>query len=422
MQGKRLHCTKKGVFMAFYTFWLLSALLPVRVGAQTFEVLHTFQGPDGANPITPVILDSEGNLYGTTEAGGAGKCTSEGCGTAFMLNKLGEEVALYSFGGSNGYEPFSGLLRDAEGNFYGTTQYGGGATSGCPDRAVGCGIAYRLNRTGREVDYQFQGEQDGFNPTGPLVEDSMGNFYGTTRFGGSGGFGTVFKIDATGKETVLYSFTGSADGCDPTAGVVVDSVGNLYGVTVAGGLGFCSSGYGVVFKVDSGGNETVLHTFGISDGANPDSVLLLDPNGKLYGTTASGGNSEECGFPGCGTIFELSPQRDGMWMETVLYSFCSRPDCIDGEEPGAGPLVRDSLGNFYGTTYFGGQSGDGVVFELNSGGKESVIHSFTGGADGANPAAGLTMDDSGNLYSTTEDGGSPCFTSYTCGVVFRVTP
>jgi uncharacterized repeat protein (TIGR03803 family) len=135
-----------------------------------------------------------------------------------------------------------------------------------------------------------------------------------------------------------------------------------------------------------------------------------------------------CGNTGCGTVFELSPQSDGTWKETVLYAFCSLSNCTDGEAPGTGPLVRDPEGNLYGTTTFGGAyrncNGDacGVVFKLDTTGKETVLHSFTGGKDGANPFPGLVMDNDGNLYGTTQAGGAICIQLFTCGVVFKITP
>lgn len=209
----------------------------------------------------------------------------------------------------------------------------------------------------------------------------------------------------------------------------LDVKGNLYGVANQGGSGFCNSGLGVVFELDSTGTLTVLHTFSGGDGAYPYSVLLFDDVGNLYGMTESGGSSAVCGG-GCGTIFELSPDESGGWSERVLYSFCSLSECADGEEPGTGPLVLDASGNLYGTTYFGGssgcsRSGCGVVFELSPAGKEAALHSFTGGADGKFPVAGLVMDDVGNLYGTTQAGADlACAAGYGagCGIVFRLTP
>lgn len=423
-------CAVKAAFAIFLAFWLLSAFLPTQARAQTFTVLHTFHGSDGASPEGVVIRDGAGNIYGTTVGGGSGRCSEFGCGAAFMLNKAGKEVALYSFNGGNGYGPMAGLLLDAAGNFYGTTIDGGKITQTCGGvQAGGCGVAFRLTRTGKETFYEFRGTPDGYFPESVLVEDGAGNLYGTTYLGGAYGLGTVFKIDTAGKETVLHSFAGppegGGDGAFSYTGVILDASGNLYGVTVGGG----AYGAGVVYKLNASGEETLLYSFsGGSDGDGPDSVLLFDPQGNLYGTTKNGGSSVVCDG-GCGTVFELSPGNgNGGWKETVLYSFCSLSDCADGEQPLTGPLVRDSDGNLYGTTYFGGTyrncNGDacGVVFKLDTTGNETVLHSFTGGSDGAFPYAGLTMDGSGNLYGTAQAGGAMCYTSYTCGVVFKITP
>ena len=176
--------------------------------------------------------------------------------------------------------------------------------------------------------------------------------------GGKHGLGTVFKADEAGKATVLYSFAGAPDGSLPYPGVIRDAAGNLYGVTSDGGTGSaCDFGCGTVFEVATTGKETILHDFEAgSDGADPASVLLFDSNGNLYGTTGAGGNGE-CGGTGCGTVYELSPQSDGSWTETVLYVFCSLSGCADGEAPGTGPLVRGANGDLYGTTTQVGRRG-----------------------------------------------------------------
>ena len=288
---------------------------------------------------------------------------------------------------------------------------------------------FKLDVTGKEtVLHKFTGEPDGYGPESLLVKSLTGNLYGTTYIGGEKGYGTVFKLDKAGKETILYNFAGGSDGCFPYPGVILDSVGNLYGVTSNGGAGFGNSGYGVVYKVDTGGNETVLHTFGGEDGANPDSVLLFDSNGNLYGATAHGGTSEVCNG-GCGTLFELSPEN-GSWSETVLYSFCSLSNCRDGGLPTVGPLVRDADGSLYGTTDFAGTYNNcngtcGVVFKLDTTGKGSVLHNFTGGADGAGPYAGLTIDSAGNLYGAALFGGDlkcKAGNGQGCGTVFKIAP
>jgi uncharacterized repeat protein (TIGR03803 family) len=431
MRSKKPFSAGKPTFAILVTLLLASAIVPTQAQARKFKVLHTFHGKDGASPVGVLVRDAAGNLYGTTGAGGTGKCSQYGCGTVFKLDRAGKQVWLHSFEGRNGYISYAGLLRDAAGTLFGTTMNGGTINNICGGvQAGGCGLVFELDNAGtnERVLYKFKGTPDGLFPEALLVKDVAGNLYGTTTVGGSSSVGTVFKINTAGKETVLYNFTGGADGCFPYPGVTRDTAGNLYGVTSLGGSGFCNSGHGVVFKVDTAGDETVLHTFGGSDGDDPGSVLVFDSKGNLYGTTAHGGSSLGCGNTGCGTVFELSPQSGGQWSETLLYSFCSLSNCTDGETPATGPLVRDSEGNLYGTTSVGGAyrncNGEacGVVFKLDTTGKETVLHSFTGGKDGANPFPGLVMDNDGNLYGTTQAGGAICIQSFTCGVVFKITP
>jgi uncharacterized repeat protein (TIGR03803 family) len=403
---------------------VLSAFVAQPAQAQKFKVLHTFHGPNGNGPVGVLTRDSAGNLYGTTSDGGIGKCGKINCGTAFKLDKTGRQIWLHSFKGTNGNDPFAGLRRDAAGNLYGTTAFGGGTNC---NNSLGCGTAFKLNSMGKEtVLYKFTGQPDGNIPASLLVRDGEGNLYGATGSGGANDLGSIFKVAKTGEETVLYNFTGGSDGCFPEGGVIRDAAGNLYGVAFQGGVGFCNSGYGVVYKLDTAGTLTVLHSFGGGDGAYPASVLLFDKAGILYGTTQEGGNSE-CGGTGCGVVFELSPQSDGSWTEAVLYEFCSVSGCTDGEEPGFGPLVRDAAGNIYGTTYFGGASrnctgvGCGAVFKLDATGKETVLHSFTDGKDGGFPFAGLIKDAAGNLYGVASGGGDASCKPNGCGAVFKIT-
>jgi len=227
--------------------------------------------------------------------------------------------------------------------------------------------------------------------------------------------------------SVLYEFTGTADGANPAAGLVRDPRGNLYGTTGGGGIpGSClGNGCGVVFKLDQGGQQTVLHSFDFTgngwDGAHPSGTLVRDPQGNLYGTTWLGGNGPcldpATGFRvSCGTVFKLG--RDGK--ETVIYNFTGYPG--DGVGVPAG-LVRDARGSLYGTTYWGGSGGSGIVFKVDKDGHETVLHSFTGGSDGANPWAGLIRDEQGNLYGTTDYGGSGgCDNGVVlgCGTVFKL--
>jgi uncharacterized repeat protein (TIGR03803 family) len=272
------------------------------------------------------------------------------------------------------------------------------------------------------VLYTFTGGTDGANPFGDLAHDATGNLYGATLYGGrfdcdqGQGCGIVFKLDAAGNETVLYSFTDGADGGFPGSGVVADAAGNLYGTTEAGGDFSCGGGFGcgTVFRIDGSGNFTALYSFaGGSDGISPTGVLNRDSAGNFYGTFQGGGSGCNGGF-GCGTVFRLD--SDGK--ETVLYSFAGG---AVGMQPDAG-VVRDSAGNLYGTTPVGGDLacgggfGCGTVFRLDSSGKKTVLHKFSG-MDGAYPDAGLTRDAAGNLYGTTNNGGA-----HNKGTVYKITP
>lgn len=397
--------------------------------AQTFKVLYKFQGPpDGSGPEGGLVAFG-GRLYGITNKGGTGSpaCRGYGCGTVFSLDKTsGAETVLYSFRrlGQYGAYPSSGLLGNGAGKFYGTTQSGGiddlgivfkintsgvesalyaftgasdgdgaypssnligdssgnlygttiqGGDSSC-DGGYGCGTVFKLD-TGRKVTvfHAFTGPPDGAFPYAGLVRDAAGNLYGTTSSGGStnatcapaGGCGTVFKIDITGKETVLYTFTGAPDGENPGGGLILDAAGNLYGITGGGGeaegQGNCTDGIGcgTVFKLDAAtGKETILYTFaGGTDGSSPEAGVIRDAAGNIYGTTGGGGSSNpKCITGTCGTVFEL----DATGKETILHRFVG----TDGELP-LGTLLRDKAGNLYGTTLIGTRDAkNGVVFEV----------------------------------------------------------
>ncbi len=324
---------------------------------------------------------------------------------------------LYEFqGGADGGSP-NDLIRDSAGNLYGTTIAGGETIFG---------TVFKLDTSGKKtILYNFMGGTDGTEPHGSLVIDAGGNLYGTTEYGGDlgvlcagmQGCGVVFKVDPTGHETVLYSFTGGADGAQPLAGLMLDSTGNLYGTTAGGGIGECdywAVGCGVVFKLDPTGKETVLYSFaGGTDGGVPASPLIADSSGNLYGMTSGVGAGTN------GSVFRV----DTAGKETILHAFSGEPD---GSQP-YGSLVRDGAGNLYGTTYGGGifdlnqcgYGGCGVVFKITPTGKEHVLYSFAGGAGGWGPTAGLARDNLGNLYGTTALGGAgvDC-----CGVVFELNP
>jgi uncharacterized repeat protein (TIGR03803 family) len=390
-------------------FWLVSAILALQ--AQTFTVMHAFTGKgDGASPYTAVTLDHLGNLYGTAGSGGAFQR-----GTVFKISAQGTESILYSFWGGDGMQPSGPPIPDEKGDFYSSTTEGGTPEGGgC---IYGCGTVFKLNKSHKEsVLYAFTGKADGSAPDGSLVRDRAGNLYGTAFQGGAYGWGVIFKLDKNNHETVLHAFTGSSDGSGASAGLIRDKSGNLYGVAYGG----IYQG-GVVFKVNTAGQFTVLHSFtGGSDGGPPSGTLLRDAAGSLYGV-AGGGNSSAC-HGGCGVVFRLDPSGK----ESVLYTFRGSPD---GAYPG-GSLVRDKSGNFYGITTAGGSgncpqdgNGCGTVFKLDASGHETVLHNFTGGNDGFYPWAGLTIDDSANLYGTTSQGGdSSCGRGNGCGVVFRLTP
>jgi uncharacterized repeat protein (TIGR03803 family) len=313
---------------------------------------------------------------------------------------------LYVFKGApDGSGPAAGVIQDAQGNLYGTTFSGG--NSNCGADASGCGTVFKLSATGLEtVLYRFTGGPDGSNPLAGVIPDAEGNLYGTTYWGGDTsscspyGCGVVFKLDSSGIETVLYSFKGGADGSFPQAGLIQDAQGNLYGTTTYGGDLSCVAsdglGCGVVFMLSLTGYETVLHTFaGGVDGALPYAGVIQDAQGNLYGTTAYGGNGS------CGIVFKLTNTT-----ETLLHTFgCSR----NGGNPEAG-VIRDAAGNLYGTAYTGGTNCDlpiygcGVVFKLGVEGKETAFSPFSANG-GRNPYAGVIEDAAGNFYGTTYAGG-----------------
>lgn len=372
---------------------------------QIASVLHSFTGGpgDGSNPYAGLIMDSSGNFYGTTNGGGA-----HGYGTVFeLVNSSGSysEKVLYSFAGSqsggDGANPFASLVMDSSGNLYGTTVFGGLYQEGTVFELVNSSGTYT-----EKVLYTFT-TAGGAYPYGGLIIDGSGNLYGTTQSGGSAFYGTVFELvnsAGTYTEQVLYNFTKSGgDGGYPSAGVIIDGSGNLYGTTQQGG----AIGVGTVFElVNSAGTytEQVLYSFTNSggDGSYPYGGLLADSAGNLFGTTSTGG----AGFGG--TVFELV-NSSGTYSEKVLYGFLSSAG--DGVQPGYGSLIMDSSGNLYGTTSNGGAlKQGGTVFELvNSSGTytESVLYSFGAGCNGGSlPFGGLVIDSSGNLYGTTYNGGS----------------
>jgi uncharacterized repeat protein (TIGR03803 family) len=396
----------------------LVALEALSAHARTFTVLYNFAGPpDGGVPYA-ALLYANGTVYGTTYVGGTGVCTIQfvqvGCGTVFKVTG-NKEIVLHNFKGTpDGANPIGGLVRDALGNLYGTTIVGG---------AYNSGTVFKLTGRKETILYSFKGKPDGAYPFGTLLPDASGDLYGTTENGGANGGGTVFKLDPSGNETVLYSFCSNApqtvtawNGANPEAALIVDAKGNLYGTTPYGG----GTNAGTVFKLDANGNETALYSFcpmlgSCVDGAAPKGALVMDARGNLYGATPGGGT----GVGPSGTVFKLDAGSN----ETVLHSFCSEGGCADGGGPVAG-LIMDGKGNLYGTAVGGGRYGGGTVFKMSRRGAFSVLHSFTGFPDPVGPIGGLVMDAKGNLYGTTSKGGpGNCTPEFgACGAVFKITP
>ena len=281
--------------------------------------------------------------------------------------------------------------------------------------------------------YSFTGTPDGSGIGQSNLLDINGTLYGTTSFGGVYGFGTIFKVTSSGKETVLYSFTGGADGASPSSGLTRDKSGNLYGTTLTGGDLNCSiingfpPGCGVAYKFDENGLTPLYAFTDAADGAIPQG-LVLDAAGNLYGPAFYGGVTQGCplGSIGCGVIFELSPQGSG-WSESVLYSFKGG---ADGGVPN-GFITRDAAGNLYGGASIGGNVADcsgpgcGVIFKIGTNHKETVLYAFKGGADGDQPNGSLLMDGKGNIYGTAYAGGDLSCSgdgfAVGCGVVFELT-
>jgi uncharacterized repeat protein (TIGR03803 family) len=380
-------------------------------GSGSESALYSFSGSsDPKFPYAGLIFDKSGNLYGTTESGGANTL-----GTVFEMspnaNGTWTETVLYSFtGAADGGQPYGGLVLDAAGNLYGTTNYGG--STNCNS---GCGTVFKLTPGSggwtESVIYTFTGGADGREPYARLRFDAAGNLYGTTLQGGNvnstctSGCGTIFKLTPGSSgytETVLYAFQGGADGASPYDGLTLDAAGNLYGTTYAGG-----TGSGTIFKLtpgSSGWTETVLHAFkGGYDGKSPYGDVILDAAGNLYGTTFQGGQ-------GYGVVFQVAPNSNGRWTEKVLHAFVNTP----AGSPVAG-LVMDTAGNLYGTTMLGvAQSscsgGCGTLFKLSpvAGGTWTykVVHLFGQGTDGYHPTGDLVLDSAGNMYGTTQAGGA----------------
>jgi len=383
--------------------------------AQTFTSLATFDGADGSYPFAPLVQAANGDFYGTTKYGGA-----SGNGTVFRVAPSGQARKLYNFctqaNCADGDWPVAGLVAAPDGNLYGMTLGGGSKNNG---------ILFKITPGGEFTElYRFCSQTnctDGDGPSALLVAPS-GNLYGTTSSGGANctlylGCGTLFEITPTGQLTTLYNFCSQTnsqgdclDGQYPVS-LLQATDGNFYGTTLMGGGNCCS---GVVFKITPAGKLTILYSF---SGGNASS-LTQGANGNLYGTIATN--------LGYGEIFEVS--LAGKF--TILHDFCSQKHCADGNHPSPG-LIQASDGNFYGTTLFGGSNncilqgaavGCGTIFEITPSGKLTTLYSFcaqTMCTDGMYPEAGLIQGTDGLLYGTTKAGGDPaCTLSSGCGEAF----
>ncbi|HEY7098329.1 MAG TPA: choice-of-anchor tandem repeat GloVer-containing protein [Terriglobales bacterium] len=377
-----------GGTLAVYAAIMLTAALAAApaLHAQTFEVIHHFEeSVDGSLP-SGLTRDAAGNLFGTTTEGG-----SSGRGTVFKLDAATHTVTvLYNFTGApDGGNPLGGVIPDPSGNLYGTT-FGGGANGG--------GTVFKIDPSGIEtVIYSFN-RTHGMQPSAGLIRDPAGTLYGTTVTSHIQGDGVVFRINAAGIERTLHEFAG-ADGSHPYGSLARDRAGNLYGTTRDGG----DFSHGTVFKLAPDGTETVLHSFtGDADGDFPDAGPLLDSTGNLYGTTELGGDFSR------GTVFKI----DSSGAFQVVYSFQGR----DGSGPSSG-LVMDAGGNLYGTAFYGGDFNLGVVFKLDPSGNESVLHSFAGGANGGTPLSTLLLTPDGTIFGSTKGGGL-----HGAGTLFRIRP
>jgi uncharacterized repeat protein (TIGR03803 family) len=388
---------------------LATVLAASRTSAESsYQVLERFRGAQGMFPQAALVADNSGNLYGTTVSGGIRNC-HQGCGVVFRVAADGTYKVLYSFQGhGDGYETLAPLLVDGQGTLYGTTERSG---------AYSDGTAFKLTQDGtKTILHSFGQDQDGAYPQGGISLAPDGNFYGAAALGGANNSGTLFRLAPDGTETTLYSFchgTTCSGGEVPESRLLIDGQGNLYGTTVQGGDFGCagnSNGYGcgVVFKYAPNGKYKVLHTFGESpsDGIMPETGLVADSGGNLYGVTERGGINN------FGVIYKLTPHG----REKILHEFA-------GQE-GAYPycdLLLDGQGRLVGTAALGGKDDAGVIFAIDTDGRNfKILHDFGDGPDGALPV-GAVVQVNTSLYGVTQSGGRGCH-GPGCGVVYKFIP
>ena len=351
------------------------AAIPAASYAQTFTTLVNFNESNGGFPYyAPLIQGADGNLYGTTNFGGV---NFQNSGTIFSMSTGGALTTLHTFMGADGANPESALVQGKDGNFYGTTAMGG---------TIGLGTVFKITPQGAlSVLHSFDGT-DGFYPYAALLQAADGNLYGTTAMGGLNGQGTAFSITPGGTLTKLHDFTG-ADGTKPYGALIQGSDGNLYGTTYQGGGGI---GAGTVFRMTTAGVVTTLHSFGATDGDIPIAGLIQAVDGNFYGTTFGGG------LYGGGTVFKITPAG----ALTTVHNFGGS----DGQQIYGG-VVQATDGNFYGTTYSGGANDEGTIYRLTPQGVLTTLHSFNG-SDGKSLFGGLFQASNGILYGTTTEGGA----------------
>ena len=376
--------------------------------------LRSFNGADGSQPLSGLVQSTNGDLYGTTQIGGANyRAGGPVGGTIFKITPSGTFTTLYNFcaqtGCADGENVEAGLVQATNGYLYGVTAYGG-SNANC---AQGCGTLFKITDSGALTTlYSFcsVGCQDGAFPVGGLIQASNGYLYGTTN---NNGGGTVFKITPGGTLTTLDTFPSS--GGDVFAALVQATNGNLYGTTYIGGNTSCpSGGCGTIFKMTPSGALTTIYDFcsqnGCADGEQPYFGALVEAsNGNLYGVTPTGGAYSE------GTVFEITPSGT----LTTLYNFCAQSGCPDGRQPFGG-LVQATDGNLYGTTHGGGTHGNyGTIFTITPSGTLTTLYSFcavSGCSDGEVPYQSLVQDTNGDLYGTTAAGGTK-----NRGTIFRLS-
>jgi uncharacterized repeat protein (TIGR03803 family) len=398
--------------MSMKTLWISVTVIlvvlaghPVDSDAQTLTTLWQFGGTDGISPGAGLVQGKDGYFYGTTSLGGTNTSSTspQGAGTVFRITSEGTLTTLYEFGRrpTDGASSYAGLVQGRDGNFYGTTAYGG--TNYDSFYQWDEGTVFRISPSGVFTTlWQFgSSATDGYFPYTALMQATDGYFYGTTQYGGAdGGYGTVYRITTNGVLKILWSFSNSPiNGQYLDAGVYQGTDGYFYGATVDGGTNGVVGGLpwrGTLFRLSSAGTLTTLYQFGAlpTDGRAA-AGLVQAGDGNFYGTTARGGTND------LGTVFKMTPQGT----LTTLYQFGSLP--TDGQVPYGG-LVLGSDGNFYGTTFYGGTNGgNGTLFRISSTGTLTTLYQFGGlPTDGQNPWVGLMQGSDGNFYGTTEFGGT----------------